>query len=161
DLETICLRCLEKKPQDRIGSAEKLAEELERWLRGEPIESRSPSGAERILKWVRRRPAVAALLAVSAVAGLALVGVGVGLWYGAQLQTLNEGLTDTTGKLAKTNAALETTNHEKEVAYGQLQTQKAEVEKQRQLARRFLYVSQINLADRAHKEGKPGLALQL
>jgi WD40 repeat protein len=161
DLETVCLRCLEKKPEDRIGSAEKLAEELERWLRGEPIESRSSSGAERILKWMRRRPAVAALLAVSTVAMLALVGVGVGLWYSAQLQSVNEGLSEARENLARTNGELETAIGEKEAANDQLQQEKVEVVKQRQQARRFLYVAQINLADRAHKEGKPGLALQL
>src|SRR6516162_1034801 len=84
DLEIICLRCLEKRPQDRLRSAEEVAEELELWLAGKPIQSRSASTPEKILKWVRRRPAVAALLAVSAVAMLALVEVGVGIWYSAQ-----------------------------------------------------------------------------
>jgi WD40 repeat protein len=87
--------------------------------------------------------------------------VTVGLWYSAQLQTANEGLIETSEKLEKTNGKLETAISEKEAANGQLQQEKAEAEKQRQLARRFLYVSQINLADRAQKEGKPGLALQL
>jgi WD40 repeat protein len=147
DLEIICLTCLEKRPQDRLRSAEEVAEELERWLAGKPIKSRSASTPEKILKWVRRRPAVAALLAVSMVAMLALVGVGVGLWYSAQLHAVNDGLSEA--------------NREKEVAYTELEQEKSEVEKQRQRARRFLYVSQINLADRAYKEGKPGLALQL
>jgi WD40 repeat protein len=160
DLEIICLKCLEKRPQDRLRSAEEVAEELELWLAGKPIRSRSASTPEKILKWVRRRPAVAALLAVSMVAMLALVGVGVGLWYSAKLQTVNEGLIEAREKLEQTNGELETAIGQKEVANTKLEQEKVEVEKQRQRARLFLYDSQINLADRALKEGKPGLALQ-
>jgi WD40 repeat protein len=68
DLETICLKCLDKEPQRRYGSAAGLADELERWLRGEPIEARPLRAWERFWKWARRRPAAAALVVVSAVA---------------------------------------------------------------------------------------------
>jgi WD40 repeat protein/serine/threonine protein kinase len=73
DLEIICLKCLEKRPQDRLRSAEEVAEELDRWLTGKPIRSRSTSTPEKILKWVRRRPAVAALMTVSVLAVLSFV----------------------------------------------------------------------------------------
>ena len=56
DLETICLRCLEKKPVRRLSSAEMVADELDRWLRGEPIQSRPITVWERAGKWARRRP---------------------------------------------------------------------------------------------------------
>jgi WD40 repeat protein len=77
DVETICLKCLAKRPEQRYGSALALAEDLERWLHGEPIQARPSSRWERTAKWARRRPAAAALLAVSllAVASIAILQV--------------------------------------------------------------------------------------
>jgi tetratricopeptide (TPR) repeat protein/predicted Ser/Thr protein kinase len=84
DLETICLKCLRKEPAGRYASALALAEELQRWLNGEPIRGRRSGRWERAVKWVRRRPTAAALLAVTT---LAAVGLFAGLlWHNAQLQ---------------------------------------------------------------------------
>lgn len=63
DLAMICLKCLEKEPERRYGSAEALAEDLERWLRHEIIQARPASLLIKIRKWVRREPSVAALVA--------------------------------------------------------------------------------------------------
>jgi ABC-type phosphate/phosphonate transport system substrate-binding protein/tRNA A-37 threonylcarbamoyl transferase component Bud32 len=62
DLATICMKCLEKEPQRRYASGVALAEDLERWLRREPIEARRAGPVIRVRRWVQRNPAPAALI---------------------------------------------------------------------------------------------------
>jgi serine/threonine protein kinase/Tfp pilus assembly protein PilF len=76
DLSTICLRCLEKDPQRRYPSALELAEDLEHWLKHEPIRAKRSGFFTHARKWVRRKPAVAALIA-SLVALAAAMGWNV------------------------------------------------------------------------------------
>jgi WD40 repeat protein len=87
DLDTICLKALAKEPARRYATARALAEDLQCWLKGEPIAARPVGRLERAARWARRHPAAAALLGVSSVAALALVGLVVGLVYSAQLST--------------------------------------------------------------------------
>ena len=65
DLAMICLTALEKHPADRYQSARALGDDLRRFLAGEPIRARPPSPARRLIKWARRRPALAALAGVT------------------------------------------------------------------------------------------------
>jgi eukaryotic-like serine/threonine-protein kinase len=75
DLETICLTCLRKDPRRRYASAQAFADDLGHFLAGEPIRARPTPLWERGVKWARRRPAVAALVAVSALAAAVLLAV--------------------------------------------------------------------------------------
>jgi WD40 repeat protein/predicted Zn-dependent protease len=125
DLETICLKCLDKEPGRRYGSAESLAQDLERWLRGEPIRARPATRRERLVKWARRRPALAALVAVSALAAAALL-VG-GLVFSARLDEKSR-------ELAAKEVEIDAANlraQENEAAAGQA---REDVEKERRAA---------------------------
>jgi serine/threonine protein kinase len=92
DLETVAAKCLQKEPAKRYGSALELADDLARFLAGEPVRARAVGPWERAVKWARRRPAVAALIAVCAAAVLGFLGVV--LAYNARLQRSNAELQD-------------------------------------------------------------------
>jgi hypothetical protein len=87
DLDTICQKCLRKQPRQRYASAGELADDLRRYLNGEPIKARRVSAFERGWRWAKRRPAkvLAAVLVVLAVAGSV---TGYRLWQ--QLQEKRE-----------------------------------------------------------------------
>jgi WD40 repeat protein len=125
NLETVCLKCLKKTPETRYGSALELAEDLERWLAGEPVLARPAGTWERGLKWARRRPAVAGLL--SAVLLVAATGLGMVLWQWQRAE----------GEHRK---AVERANAEAESRHN--------VEEALNAAERNLYYHQIALADR-------------
>jgi tetratricopeptide (TPR) repeat protein len=78
DLETICLKCLQKEPGQRYAGADALADDLSRFLAGEPVQARPVGTAERLWRWCRRNRAVAALaVGLSAVL---LAGAAVSTW---------------------------------------------------------------------------------
>jgi eukaryotic-like serine/threonine-protein kinase len=91
DLETICLKCLQKDPNHRYHSADALAEDLRRFQAREPILARPTPAWERAWKWARRRPLAAALIAVSALFALSLAAGGVAFGKYEQAQLAEKG----------------------------------------------------------------------
>ncbi|HUE71084.1 MAG TPA: protein kinase [Pirellulaceae bacterium] len=161
DLETICLKCLEKEPRRRYGSAQLLAEDLGRFLRGEPILARPISRPARAWRWCKRNPAAAGFLFASSVALLALVGVAVGQYYNAQLETANASLTTVNAQLGTANNSLETTTAKLQTTLQAVQTEKAEADRQRLRADDLNYAVSMALADRARVGGNSALAINL
>lgn len=93
DLETVCLKCLEKEPANRYASADALVDDLARFRRGEPVTARPVGRFSRGLRWAGRNKALTALLVTLAAA---LIGGTAGLAaYTAQLDGLNKRLGDT------------------------------------------------------------------
>lgn len=168
DLETICLKCLEKDPSRRYGTVQALADDLEKHAAGEPILARPCGVWERWRKWARRRPALAALLAVSVLAALALVGVAVGWSYSGRLETAlaNETLLRGQADQARQEAQKQEQEAKRQRAEAEKQEeqakkqkdeadrQRAEAQRQRLLAQRYLYFSNINLADRCRADAR-------
>lgn len=111
DLEIICLRCLEKEPSRRHRSAEVLAEELERFERGEPIRSRPAGAPEKVWRWCRRKPALAAsLAALHVVFALGLVGI-LTQWWRAERHVRSEMAQRKRAEAAVVHSELESANY--------------------------------------------------
>ncbi len=142
DLETICLKCLEKNPARRYPDAAALADDLERWLRHEPILARQSSAWEKTAKWIRRKPALATLLAVCVVGAASFTFVILTnekrLSHERNNAFVQERLARRAAQLAVAEARRASTN---------------------EFATRLnLYVSDVFLAQRALDDGNFGLA---
>jgi WD40 repeat protein len=147
DLVTIVHKAIDRESGRRYQTAAALAADLQRFLDDEPIQARPMGRLERAWRWMRRRPATAALLAVSAVATLALVGVVVGLLYNHRLEQANE----------ETRNALEAESTERQKAE---EAQRAEQE-QRERAEMYQYFHHVGRAHAEWRDGSMGRVEQL
>ena len=132
DLETITLKCLEKPPARRYATAKDLADELDRFLTGRPIIARPITRTERAWRWCKRNPVVASLTATAALS--LVIGTLVSSFFAVQ-----------SNRRAEENLALA---KKESVARSDAQSQQKLAEYNASIARRHLYLANMNLAQR-------------
>ncbi|MBI2824521.1 MAG: protein kinase [Planctomycetia bacterium] len=137
DLEAICARCLEKQGRLRYGSCAALAADLRRFLTLKPTQARPLSRRQRAEKWVRRHPAVAALVAVSALAVMT-IGGGSALF----IHKLSEALAVSDAQREIAEGARQKSDEDRQVAL-----------RQEEIANAYLYASRMKLAFDAYRHG--------
>lgn len=141
DLETICLKCLEKRAEMRYPSAKELAADLNRYRDNRPIEARRIGWLGQVIRFSRRRPTIAVSVGLTSVALLAIMVTGAiynGRLAGKQteLTNANEALIDERGKLESTNQEL--AEQQASLVVAQRETQEALSETRRLLSLSFV-----------------------
>jgi len=168
DVETVCLKCLEKRAERRYGAAQELAEELRRFQGGEPVRARPVGALERLGKWARRKPALAA--AYGLLAALLVVGVGGGgatwLWLRAEGARTDakkaQGEAERAkGDVEKARDNLQTANGDLAKARDALNTALLGEQDAKRQVMQYSYADTTFLAQREWEDGRPQRAKDL
>jgi tRNA A-37 threonylcarbamoyl transferase component Bud32 len=161
DLETVCLKAMAKEPRRRYQTAADLADDLRRFLKGEPVRARRAGLAERALKWARRRPAAAAAYVLGALA--LVLGVGGGgaawLWQRAEGQRTRAEAAEGEARQAlsgeqQARGALETALAGERKAKGELEVARRQLAQALDALGRIACVERISLAQREWVSGR-------
>ena len=152
DLETICLKCLEKERHRRYPSAAELAEDLGRFLDGRPIEARPAGSIERLIKWSRRHPAIAFISLLMVVSVFASNTVIITQWRNtqaahAEIERRSQELTRLAADMEREQAAAKA---------AQLRADQAIAR-----ADQFDYLAKLNQAEREFATGDAARAIDL
>ncbi|MFM9066726.1 MAG: protein kinase domain-containing protein [Planctomycetota bacterium] len=145
DLETICLKCLEKNPQRRYSSAEELAQDLDRYTAGYPISARPLSRVERIARWCRRNPLLATSFTTTMLA--ILLGVAGIAWQLRETIQARDRYSEANERLTQSERDQRSASLAAQASEREAQVSAREANLQR-------YAVSINLAYRAFEEGR-------
>lgn len=159
DLETICLKCLEKDPAKRYPTAQALADELGRFGRQEPIQARPITRPERVWRWCYRKPVLALLLALLHIVGA--VGLAGILWQWRRAEHIAISEKNQRAAAQQKQAEAESERLRAQAEQQRADTQARKASESQQQARRLLYASDMNLAQQALRLNNLGKARRL
>lgn len=159
DLETICLKCLHKEPHCRYGTAQLMADDLKRFLEGRPVAARPVSTTAKVIRWAKRNRAIAALLVLSVL--LLAGGTAVSTYFAFEASARAEAESNerlradhTVDLLRSANTDTKLALNRESRALAEMQAERDEAQRQRQLVESLLYATQLKAAKVDLNEGR-------